>query len=403
MARRIEPGLLRVFRYFVGIRVGLLALVTLSLSNRPDEELLLVPEPGLFVYTLLLVYLLAPPVERWMGRWFLPVGLFVATVSPIVENGIAVSLRLDEGATPNEAVSDYWVLFFVLFVPLILTAWQYRFRTVLLFAVGTTFLDAVMLSPLLQETSTEASLLGALLLARGSIFAFVGYVIGKLLGAQRAHQSELVHYAAMRERLATSNERTRLARELHDTLAHTLSAVAVQLEGVRSLWEDDPQRAQSMVDQSLESTRSGLTEARRAIQALRASPLEDYGLAGALQRLGVATEETHGVSIDVAAVEDVGSVRPEVEHTIYRIAEESLTNAIRHGEPTNVVLSLSRGRGLVRLDVTDDGAGFETDSLHADGHHGITGMRERAELVGGGLRIDSEPQSGTTVTFEAAP
>lgn len=403
MERRIEPGLLRIFRFFVGIRLGLLALVALSLSSRSEDELLLVPQPGLFVYTLLLVYLLAPPVERWMGKWFLPVGLAVATISPIVENGIAVAMRLEEGSTPNEAIADYIVLFFVLFVPLILVAWQYRFRTVIVFAVGTTLLDAVMLSPLLQETSTEASVVGGLLLARGAIFVFVGYVIGKLLGAQRDYQQDLVHYAAMQEQLATSNERARLARELHDTLAHTLSAVAVQLEGARSLWDDDPKRAQSMVDKSLASTRSGLTEARRAIQALRASPLEDLGLAEAVRQLGMDTADTHDVSIDVSKVDEVGTVRPEVEHTIYRIAEESLTNAMRHGAPTNVVVRLSRAPDRVSLEVCDNGSGFDPDPDGADGHHGLNGMRERAELVGGGLVIETSKIEGTTIIFQAAP
>jgi len=159
----------------------------------------------------------------------------------------------------------------VLFVPLILIAWQYRYRAVLIFAIGTSFLDAAFLTPLLQDSSAEASLVGGLLLVRGAIYAFVGYVIIKLIGAQRSHQQELAHAATTREQLATSNERARLARELHDTLAHTLSAVAVQLEGARALWDDDGDRAKAMVDQSLTSTRNGLTEARRAIEALRAS------------------------------------------------------------------------------------------------------------------------------------
>lgn len=403
MARRIEPGLLRIFRFFVGIRLGFLVLQALAQNDRAANDLIAVPGPGIFVYSLLMAYLLIPAVQRWMGRRFLSVGLLVATVSAIFENGLNVAVRLERGYTPNRAVEDWWVLFFVLFVPLILIAWQYRFRAVLIFAVGTTVLDAVFLSPLLQDSSAEASIAGGLLLARGAIYAFVGYVIGKLIGAQRSHQQDLAHAAMTREQLATSNERARLARELHDTLAHTLSAVAVQLEGARSLWDDDADRAKAMVDQSLASTRTGLTEARRAIQALRASPLEELGLSGALRQLGAEAAETHAIAVDVAGVEDVGTVRPEVEHAVYRIAEESLTNAMRHAAPSVVEVTLSRRWSRIRMEVSDDGAGFDPDVATPDGHQGIVGMRERAELVGGELRLESGSGSGTTVVFEAAP
>ena len=403
MARRIEPGLLRVFRFFVGIRLGVLALIAMSLNDRPADELLLVPQPGLFVYTLLLVYLLAPQVERWMGKWFLPVGITVAAASPIIENGIAVAMRLEQGATPNEAIGDYWLLFFVLFVPLILVAWQFRFRAVLLYAVGTTILDAIVISPLLQEEATQAPIVGGLLVGRGGVFALVGYVIIKLVQAQRLQQQELIHYAATREQLATSNERARLARELHDTLAHTLSAVAVQLEGATSLWDDDPERAHLMVDRSLASTRTGLAEARRAIQALRASPLEDLGLTAAVRQLAIDAGETHGIEVDTAAVEDVGTVRPEVEHTIYRITEEALTNSVRHGRPTVMAVALGLEDAHVILEVTDNGSGFDTAASVPEGHQGIHGMRERAGLVNGELTIATNQNGGTTVTFEAAP
>lgn len=403
MRRRIEPGLLRVFRFFVGIRFGLLALMALSLDNRTEEQLLLVPGPGLVVYGILLIYLIAPPVQRLMGRRYLSVGLIVATVSPIVENGIAVGLRLDQGDPPNRAIEDWWLLFFVLFVPLILIAWQYRFRTVLLFAAGTTLLDAILLSPLLQESATQDSIVGGLLFARGAVYALVGYVIGKLIGAQRAHQQDLAHHAATREQLATSNERTRLARELHDTLAHTLSAVAVQLEGATSVWDEDPTRARTMVQRSLEGTRHGLTEARRAIDALRASPLEDLGLPAAVRRLGHDASEVHSIAVDVSAVADVGAVRPEVEHAVYRIAEEAITNAVRHARAASVTMILTRRRGRVELVVTDDGAGFDPNGFDSTGHHGLNGMRERAELVGAELTVSSTAGAGTTIVFAAAP
>ncbi len=396
----IEPGLLRLFRWFVALRLGWLVLLDVSGQNRTAEQLLFVPKPGIVIFGLLLVYLFATPLQERLGKWYLPLALWITTIGLLVENGITVARRLATGATPNQAVSDYWVLFFLLFVPLILLAWQYRYRWVVLFAVGTFFLDAVLTMGPLDGTTANLRLIGALLLGRAGLFLFVGLVIVKLVGAQRAQRKALADFAATRERLATSEERSRLARELHDTLAHTLSAVAVQLEGARSLWDDDPNRARAMVDRSLESTRAGLTDARRLIQALRASPLDDHGLVIALEQLCTSVSE----SSSVAAVLDAQPVElePQVEHAAYRIATEALTNATRHSGAQHAVVRVRQSNGTFLLAVQDDGTGFDEDEAGAAGRHGIRGMRERAALIGGALRITPRRNGGTVVELRVS-
>ncbi len=398
-AAAIEPGVLRVFRAFVGFRLALLVVMNASLENRADTELLLVPGPGVVVFGFLLVYLLAQPLRDALGRAYLPIGLAIAAISPILENGVAVARRIERGDTAYAVVADYWVLVFVLFVPLLIVAWQYRYRVVLLFAVGTTLLDAVVLLPQLATTNASPQIVGALLVGRGALFAFVGVFIAQLATRQREQRVVIARHATTLEQLATSRERNRLARELHDTLAHALSAVAVQLEGARSVWDEDPSRAKAMVERSLEGTRTGLTEARRAIQALRASPLEELGLAAAIERLGADASASSSMNITLDISGDLDELDPDVEQAAYRIVDEALVNAMRHsGAESVTVQAMGSGRTL-SVQVSDDGTGFDAHQPSVAGHHGVTGMIERAELVGGTLRIDSG-NGGTTVTFE---
>jgi signal transduction histidine kinase len=273
----------------------------------------------------------------------------------------------------------------------------------LVFVVGTTFLDLAATIPLVETRTTNVAELTLLIVGRGLLFAFVGLFVVKLMGAQKEARRSLASHSATLEHLATSRERNRLARELHDTLAHSLSGIAVQLEAVRSIWEDDPDKAQTMVTEALETARSGLGEARRAIQALRASSLEDLGLEAALTQLGERTTERSGVAVNVTYADNVGDLDPDVENAVFRIADESLTNVARHSDAATAAVDVRRRGGQIRLEVTDDGVGFNVNGQVPDGHVGIMGMQERAELVGGSLVLASRPGAGTTVTFEVTP
>ena len=399
----IEPGLLRVFRWYVSVRLGLLVLVAWSNQQNPDPTNPRFPEAGIFFFGILLAMISWPWFEKAMGRAFLPTTLVLASIAPIAESAANVEGRLAAGMGVNQAVEDIWMPFFLLFVPLLLTAWQYRYRAVLFFAVATTFLDIGGLVPLVAGENADVAALTGLLVLRGLMYAFVGAFIVKLVGAQKGARRSLATHSTTLEHLATSRERNRLARDLHDTLAHSLSGIAVQLEAVKTLWEDDSPKAKEMLDRALADARGGLGEARRAIQTLRASPLEDLGLAGALRQLGDAARQRSGVVVTVSVAQKVGELDPELENTVYRIVDEALTNAARHSQAEHASVGLRRKAGKIRLEVVDDGQGFDPALPVPDGHIGIAGMKERAEMVGGTLEIISTQGVGTTVRFEVSP
>ena len=400
---RIEPGLLRIFRWYVAIRLGLLLLVLWANQENPDPTNPRFPEPGIVMFGILLLLLVSPQAKRVLGRTYLPVALVIASVAPIVESAVNIEGRLNAGMSTNDALADFWMPFFLLFVPLLLIAWQYRYRSVLVFVVGTTLLDLAVTIPLVETRTTNVAELSALIVGRGLLFAFVGLFVVKLMGAQKEARRSLSSHSATLEQLATSRERNRLARELHDTLAHSLSGIAVQLEAVKSIWDDDPDQAQDMVTQALETARGGLGEARRAIHALRASSLEELGLEAALTQLGERIAERSGIAIDVTCADNLGELDPDVENAVYRIADESLTNVARHSGAELATVDLRRRGGQVRLEVTDNGIGFNNNGQAPDGHLGIKGMTERAEMVGGSFAISSRPGAGTTIRFEVTP
>jgi signal transduction histidine kinase len=307
------------------------------------------------------------------------------------------------GETQLLAISSSWQLFLALLIPLLLIGWQYSFRVVFGYVLVTTLADLAILygNGLMGTMRLE---IGGITFSRTVIFLFTGFIVTQLMGAQRAQRRklaeanlQLLHHAATSEQLAVSRERNRLARELHDTLAHTLSALSVQLEAVDSAWDHTPERARNLLHKSLASTRSGLTETRRALQALRASPLEDLGLTHALRSLAESSAARVGAQLDLQLPEDVGNVAPDVEQTIYRIAQEALSNLSKHSQATEVALSLVRYDNHLLLDIRDNGRGFDPAQVEIPGHYGLSGMRERAELVGGALEIKSAPGKGACV------
>jgi len=199
------------------------------------------------------------------------------------------------------------------------------------------------------------------------------------------------------EDLTISRERNRMARELHDTLAHTLSALAVQLETVKAYWEVDPMAAQGMLDKSLETTRSGLQETRRALKSLRASPLDDLGLVLALRKMAEETAARANLRLELSLPDQPVSDSAEGAHAIYRVAQEAMANAAHHAQAQTLAVRLSVNGSGLSLEVRDDGQGFNRQQGQTAGHFGLAGMVERAQLAGGQLTIDSRPGRGTTI------
>ena len=193
----------------------------------------------------------------------------------------------------------------------------------------------------------ESPLVTGSIVARTTTFMVSGWLVGRLMTGQRKQRQamkeanrKLTHHAATLEQLTTTRERNRLARELHDTLAHTLSAVAVQLEAANVLWSTKPEQAHARLQKSIEVTRSGLTETRRVLQDLRASPLEDLGLALAVRNLAESTASRSGLKLDLHIADRLGSVPPDIEQAVYRIAQEALVNVISHANARNLTVQL---------------------------------------------------------------
>jgi signal transduction histidine kinase len=214
---------------------------------------------------------------------------------------------------------------------------------------------------------------------------------------QRAN-ANLTHYASTLEQLAVSRERNRLARELHDTLAHSLTAISVSLETAKAYFNIDSNKTRELLDKSLEATRSGVDETRRALKALRSSVLEDMGLGLAIQRAAESAAARFNLELELGLQNPLPSLSPDVEQTIYRIAQESIENVSHHAQAKRLCVRLSYNGQGTTLTVEDDGIGFDPKET-SSGHFGLVGMKERAELAGGKLTIASEKGRGTRVAL----
>jgi two-component system NarL family sensor kinase len=193
---------------------------------------------------------------------------------------------------------------------------------------------------------------------------------------------------------ARADERGRIARDVHDTLAQGLTAVALHIEAGLSHLAPRNQ-AQPPLRRALDAARQSLDEARRSIRSLRASPLENRPLGEALAALARQFTADTGVRVRLD-ISDVGALPPEVETELFRIASEALTNVRKHAAAREVSLRLEPARGRLRLTVADAGVGFRARGARARGF-GLSGIEDRARQVGGHARIRSAPGRGTTI------
>ena len=190
---------------------------------------------------------------------------------------------------------------------------------------------------------------------------------------------------------AQESERLRVAQELHDEVGQTLTGI---LLGLARILRTAPAELTPQLEEMLETTRASIEDVRRIAQSLRPEPLEDLGLAGALQALSRRLSERSDLRIRCHVPEDLAPQAPECELVVYRVAQEAMTNAIRHSHGASVSLTLREGGDYLALSVRDDGRGLREATLE---NGGIRGMRERASLVGGTLQVISAPRAGTEV------
>ncbi|MGW5645859.1 sensor histidine kinase [Saccharopolyspora sp. NPDC003752] len=196
-----------------------------------------------------------------------------------------------------------------------------------------------------------------------------------------------------------SDERRRLAAEIHDTIAQSLAGIVTQLQAAAD--SEDPAVARGHVERAALLARHGLGEARRSVQDLGPSALEHDALPVALHKTVEEWSATAGVRAEFTVTGDVEALHEEIEATLLRIAQEALANAGRHARATRVGVTLSYMDDEVSVDVRDDGRGFEphrVDARERAGGFGLGGMRARAQRVAGTFEIESEPGCGTAVS-----
>jgi signal transduction histidine kinase len=197
-------------------------------------------------------------------------------------------------------------------------------------------------------------------------------------------------------------ERTRIAREIHDTLAQGFVAVSTQLElTAHLLARSHVIEASQQVDRTRELVREGLADARRSIWDLRAESTQATLPVRLTHLVEQSSTEHLKTAIDIGGTYRI--LAPSLENEVFRIAQEALANVVRHSGAAHVALALRYHPNELTLTISDNGGGFlVTDAnLPAKGHFGLQGMRERADQIGGTLNVESSPESGTRVTLHA--
>jgi signal transduction histidine kinase len=418
-----EPGFVQAYRLFMVIRLLFWAavgpvLILLQLAGDPNinaqdaagQELirrLSVPNilPLVGVELLLLALLLWQKGPDRLGRGYVPATLVIG-VAPLL-----IGYYWWPAVNPLQSP---FIMFF--FVTAMLIAWEYSYRYIFFYVAALSIFEALV-SP--RPFPVPWTVPVGWLVLQAVMMLLAGYVTAALVSVQREQRSALARayqmqaaanqrlqaYAATLEELTISRERNRMARELHDTLAHSLSALTVQLEAVRTLWATQPDKAERILEQADETARLGLAEARRALQALRASLLEELGLIAAIRRLAEDAAQAAGTQLTLSLPDQLApSVSLGVEQGVYRIAQETLENIVRHACARTIFVRLEGAGDGLRLTIEDDGAGLDTEALptlddEMGDRLGIRGMQERARLINGQLEISSRPGEGTRVTL----
>jgi len=252
--------------------------------------------------------------------------------------------------------------------------WDWRLSNILLFSLTLIF-ALLLINALLAERQSREQL-------------------------EIAHQQlemtnqQLRQYSLRIENQATLQERNRIAREIHDGLGHTLSAQTIQINNALLLWESNNDKALIFVKQSKQLAAEALLEIRRSLSVLRSNPLQGQALNSAIEKLLTDFQQTTGIKPDYK-IDLPPSLPTDVNTTLYRIVQESLTNICKHAQATSVTIGLIAQGHMIHLSIEDNGKGFNP-TQNTTGF-GLQGMRERAIALGGQLNIHSKSGTGCSI------
>ncbi len=405
----LEPGLLKIFRLFCALVSVAFLLLSLNPSTGTLRGLNNFSESGYYLtasYVLAFTYLSIPLLRRKLGIFYLPLVLAFVSYVPI---GLLNWLPLFvPDIQTTAAVINSWSITALLLFPLIILAWQYEFRVILIFFGVLGLLDPliIILSTGIYTSAFFETLFSSFV--RMAVFIAVGFVITELKSNQKLKQDELekanvrlTKQAEMIDSLSALRERTRISRELHDVLAHTLSGLAVQLEAMKTVLPEENTEFMMMLDHSLENTRSGLAETRSILKDLRSLPQDGDELLQAINILIHEFSRNNDIPVHIHRFEDSPGLPAELLQVIHRIIQESLENTRKHAGAAQIELSLytadESGQKTVLLNYGDNGKGFQPDLIDESEHFGLRGIRERVQSARGSCTITSSPGKGMEI------
>ncbi|GAA1665723.1 sensor histidine kinase [Glycomyces endophyticus] len=306
---------------------------------------------------------------------------------------------------------QYDMLYFIFVVTGFFHAGLLRPRWMIVIGIGIS--SIVVNSTILEEASAAGyTLFAVVVLVQTSAISF-GFLLNERMERLRTQREEAfaAREAAMEEnaglhmQLMTQareagvlDERQRMAREIHDTVAQGLAGIIAQLQAVDES-DDEPQRRRHL-DSAKELARDSLAEARRTVQAIGPPTLDAAQLPEALAEVSAKWSAAQGVPVELVTTGEARPMHPEVEVTLLRVTQEALTNAAKHAGAGRVGITLSYMEDELALDVRDDGVGFVPGRTKqgAKGGYGLAAMRQRVSRLAGSLSIESEPGRGTVVS-----
>lgn len=212
-----------------------------------------------------------------------------------------------------------------------------------------------------------------------------------------AHE-QLRQYALEVKNLAAVQERNHIAREIHDSLGHTLTAQNIQLQTAMKLWQRDPNQAQSFLQQAQQLAVTAMQEVRRSVRTLREDAPEEPPLEEAIANLANDFRQGTGISTTTDINVQV-PIPPRTAKALCRVVQEALTNINKHAQATQVEIQVKTALDTIRLIIADNGRGFDPDSRHIIGF-GLQGMQERITAVGGILHLQTKPGSGCRIVAQ---
>ena len=426
------PDIIRLIRISLAIRllVSLPGMIGVTVSQLPATFfVLIITTQALPSITLMVIsFAMTPPDladangQKRM-RWLLAMTIVVAAIEiaamPFVFRIVLSELILRGAIEIPEQVRQFLAagfklpleapLFFVL-LPTVLGAWlsgrrgHWRWS---LFAISIVIIGITIGFWVNGWDQVEYHISQPMvgIVPQSLVVFVVCYFVATLADRQRAEHAALVlanrrleTQAQIREQLASTRERMRVARDLHDTLAHSLAAVMVQIDMTDAVLEGEQTHAREVLASTRELVREGLDNTRQVIGNLRVNLTQDLGLIGTLQQYIDTFQQRTKMSVRLTVNGDEPNLNSAQSDGLFRIVQESLNNVQRHAQAQNVVVHIDVNdvHTLLMLTVQDDGVGFNPMTEGKE-RFGLRGMRERAEAIGAHLRIDSTLGKGSNI------